>query len=71
MEELDRPAQSHDLDLSNAFGMNWNADCEPDHLASVQDLAKAAAAAQWERIHAASFQNQEAWHQKSAGYCGG
>ena len=35
VEELDRPAQSHDLNLFNAFGMNWNADCEPDRLASV------------------------------------
>ena len=32
-EELDCPAQSPDLNPTNTFGMNWNADCELDIIA--------------------------------------
>ena len=43
---------------SNTFGMNWNADCEPDIIAQHQlpDLTNALVA-EWKQIPAAMFQN--------------
>ena len=38
VEEHDWPAQSPDLNPSNTFGMNWNANCEPGLIAQHQSL---------------------------------
>uniref|UniRef100_A0A0E9RD52 Uncharacterized protein n=1 Tax=Anguilla anguilla TaxID=7936 RepID=A0A0E9RD52_ANGAN len=32
MEELDWPAQIPDLDPIKHLWINWNTDCEPDHI---------------------------------------
>ena len=42
---------------SNTFGMNWNADCEPDLIAQHQCPTSRMFVAEWKQIPAAMFQH--------------
>ena len=50
VEELDWPAQSPDLNPSNTFGMNWNADSEPGLIAQHQCPTSLMLVAEWKQV---------------------
>ena len=59
VEELDWPSPNRALTStpSNTFGMNWNADCEPDLITQHQCLTSLMLVAEWKQVPAAMFQH--------------